>query len=296
MAFFAHNGHKLHYLERGRGEPLLLIHGLGSSGADWALQVPDLEARFRIIVPDLPGSGHSAALRDGCSIERLAASIWALCDHLGAERINIVGFSLGGAVALEMALTRPDAVRRIAMINSLASYRLDHWRKWLEAFLTLILVPMIGMRRASRLAARRLFPMPWQRTLRDRAERVVGAVPAAAYLLTGRALLRWTALERLHRLKAKTLIVAAEHDFTPLEEKRHLAQRLGAEFLVVRGSRHGTPFDAVRATNASLLAHLTDRPLPAAERLAIDEAAQLDLLALAGSIAEEHALGLAKLV
>jgi 3-oxoadipate enol-lactonase len=296
MAFFVHNGKKLHYLERGRGEPLLLIHGLGSSGADWALQVPALEGAFRIIVPDLPGSGHSAPPRGGCSIENLAESIWALCDHLGAEHINIVGFSMGGAVGLEMALARPQAVRRLAMINSLASYRLDHWRKWLEAILSLVLIPLIGMRRASRLAARRLFPLPWQRTLRDRAEEVVGAVPAAMYLLTGRALLRWTAAERLDELKAKVLIVAAEHDFTPLEEMRRLATRLGAEFLVVRGSRHGTPFDAVRATNASLLAHLKDQPMPAAEHLRIDEAAPLDSQALVGSIAEEHALALAKLV
>ena len=295
MAFFVHSGQKLHYLERGRGEPLLLIHGLGSSGADWALQVPALEDGFRIIVPDLPGAGHSAPLRDSCSIERLADTLWALCDHLGASRINIAGFSLGGAVALEMALTRPKQVRRLAMINSLATYRLDHWRKWLEAALTLTLVPLIGMRRASRLAARRLFPMPWQRTLRDRAEEVVAAVPADTYLLTGRAMLRWTAIDRLHRLKAKTLIVAAEHDFTPLEEKRRLALQLGADFLVVRGSRHGTPFDAVQATNAALLALLKDQPMPAAE-LRIDEAAQLDFMPVAGSLAEEHALSLPKLV
>jgi 3-oxoadipate enol-lactonase len=296
MAFFVHNGLKLHYLERGRGEPLLLIHGLGSSGADWALQAPALENRYRIVVPDLPGSGHSAPLRGGLSIERIADSLWALCDHLGAARINVAGFSLGGAVALEMALTRPKDVRRLAMINSLATYRLDHWRKWLEAALTLTLIPLIGMRRASRLAARRLFPLPGQRMLRERAEEIVGAVSADNYLLMGRALLRWTAVERLHRLEAKTLIVAAEHDFTPLEEKRLLAERLGAEFVLVRGSRHGTPFDAVRATNASLLALLEDRPMPIAERLRIDEAAQLDALLFAGSLAEEHALSHAKLV
>ena len=57
MAFFCDEKHSLHYLIRGRGEPLLLIHGLGGSGADWAFQVAALEKRFRVIVPDLPGSG-----------------------------------------------------------------------------------------------------------------------------------------------------------------------------------------------------------------------------------------------
>jgi 3-oxoadipate enol-lactonase len=296
MPYFVHDAAALHYLERGSGEPLLLIHGLGSSGADWALQVPALEQGFRIIVPDLPGSGHSAPLREPCSIGGLAASLWALCDHLGSSRINIVGFSLGGAVALEMALMRPDAVRRLALINSLATYRLDHWRKCLEAALSLALVALVGMRRASQLAAKRLFPMPWQGTLRERAAAVVSSVPPDNYVLTGRALLRWSAVDRLYRLKAKALVIAAEHDFTPLEEKRLLARRLAADFILVRGSRHGTPFDAVRATNAALLALLKDQPMPPAERLRLDEVDHSQQLPFAGSIAEEHALSFAKLV
>src|SRR5277367_5888879 len=121
MPLFVDDGRSLHYLERGSGEPLVLIHGLGSSGADWALQVPALQGRFRVIVPDLPGSGRSAALQTGCSIEKLAGALWALCEHVNAPRINVVGFSLGGAVGLEMALQRPHAVRRLALINSLAT-------------------------------------------------------------------------------------------------------------------------------------------------------------------------------
>jgi 3-oxoadipate enol-lactonase len=294
MAFFEHNERSIHYLERGRGEPLILIHGLGSSGADWALQVPSLEGRCRLIVPDLPGSGHSDPLREGYSVEDMAAALWALCDHLGVGRVHVVGFSLGGAVGLEMALQRPERVTKLGLINSLATYRLDHWSKWLEAALTLILIPLIGMRYASRLAARRLFPKPWQERLRQRAAAAVSAVPAARYLGTGRALLKWSAIERLERLKAKALVIAAENDFTPLEEKRALAVQLGADFMLVRGSRHGTPFDSVRATNEALLAFLNDQPLPPAERWIYDEAEHCGPLPFAGSIAEEHAFSLAK--
>lgn len=291
MALFVYDGGPLHYLERGHGEPLVLIHGLGMSGADWALQVPALEGRFRIIVPDLPGSGHSAPPRQGYTIDGFAAALWSLLDHLGESRVNIVGFSLGGAVGLEMALKRPESVRRLALINSLATYRLDHWSKWLEATLPILLIPLIGMRLAARLASRRLFPMPWQRSLRERATAVMSGVPARAYLDTGRALIGWSAIDRLHRLKSKSLVIAAENDFTPLEEKRLLAERLGAGFVVVRGSRHGTPFEAVRATNDSLLALLTDQALPSAEHWMCDEVAQLDELHFVGSIAEEHAVG-----
>jgi hypothetical protein len=152
--------------------------------------------------------------------------------------------------------------------------------------LTVALISIIGMRRAARVAAKRLFPMPWQYSLRERAVAVVSAVPASNYLLTGRALLRWSAIDRLARLKSKVLVIAAENDFTPLEEKRALALRLGADFLLVRGSRHGTPFDAVRATNAGLLALLTDQPLQ--PEWSCDEAEHFPDLSFAGSIAEEH--------
>jgi 3-oxoadipate enol-lactonase len=286
MAQFIYEGRPLHYLERGAGEPVMLLHGLGSSGADWALQVRVLERRFRVIVPDLPGSGHSAPLGQ-YSIERFARTLWALADHLELGRVNLVGFSLGGAVGLEMALQRPDAVPRLGLINSLASYRLDHWRKWLEACLPLVMIPLFGMRWAARMGARRLFPQPWQAALRERAAAVVSAVPKACYLATGLSLIGWTALARRSRLKARTLMIAAENDLTPLEEKQLHAAELGADLIVVRGSRHGTPFDAVQLTNASLLALLTDAPLPAADRWICDRTALP--LAFKGSLAEEHA-------
>src|ERR1700684_3142812 len=99
MPFFCNKKNpSINYVMRGQGEPLLFIHGLGGSGADWAFQVAALEKRFRVIVPDLPGSGHSPPPPGGYTIQGFAATLWALLDHLGVERTNIIGFSLGGAV------------------------------------------------------------------------------------------------------------------------------------------------------------------------------------------------------
>jgi len=290
MPIFERNGSALHYLVRGGGEPVLLIHGLGSSGCDWALQVPALETRFRTIVPDLPGCGHSAMPPGDFEIRDFADCLWDLLDHLGVERINIVGFSLGGAVGLEMALRRPQAVPRLALINSLASYVLDDWHKWFEARMPAALIGMLGMRAAAHLAAVRLFPEPWQKPMRARTRAVIAAVPASTYLGMGLALQRWTALDRLHRLRSRVLLLAAEHDYTPLAEKRVMAARMRAQLVVVRGSRHGTPFDSIQATNASLLAHLLDQALPHPARWTRDAPAHAGSLSLVGSIAEEHAM------
>ena len=88
-------------------------------------------------------------------------------------------------------------------------------------------------------------------------------------------------------LRSRTLVIAAEHDYTPLAEKRRLAERLRTDLIVVRGSRHGTPFDSIRITNASVLALLTDQSLPPAAEWVCDDPSQP--LDLDNSLAEEHA-------
>jgi 3-oxoadipate enol-lactonase len=267
-----HKTRSLYYRVRGKGENLLLIHGLGSSGADWEFQVRALERHFRVIVPDLPGTGYSPPFEGDFRISDCADVLWALLDHLQVSSANVAGFSLGGAVALEMALQRPQCVTRLALINTLLSYRINHWRKWLEARVPAILIRLMGMRCAARLAATRLFPMPWQRVLRERAAEVIGRVASKVYLGMAKALERWTASERLHRLQAKTLMIAAEHDFTPLAEKMAMAKAVHADMAIVHGSRHGTPFDSIKATNACLLAWFTDRPIRTSRRWVCDQA------------------------
>ncbi|MCZ8132958.1 MAG: alpha/beta hydrolase [Steroidobacteraceae bacterium] len=289
MPYFRHDGVDLHYLERGRGRPVVLIHGLGMCGGDWAFHVPALETHYRVILPDLRGSGRSSRPRGRYSIPQFARDMWALLDHLGIDSADLVGFSLGGAVALEMSLQRPERVPRLVTINSLASYRPDHWRKWLEARVQTLLVRWGGMPRTARLVAARVFPEPWQAALRERAITVIGATPPRPYLATVAALERWSCVRRLGRLRTRTLIVAAEHDYTPLEEKRELAAQLGAEFVVVSGSRHGTPFDAIRATNACIGAFLQDAPLPAPEDCRLDTPEDVPREPPPGSVAQEHA-------
>ena len=292
MPIFRNNDLELHYLERGTGEPVLLIHGLGSSGADWAFQMPALEKQFHVIAPDLPGSGHSSARGTVYSIKSFAESLWSLLDGLEKTQINIVGFSLGGAVALEMALQRPNCVPRLVLINSLASYQIDDWRKWFEVRKSLLLVRVLGMRHIARLIAGRLFPHPWQQPMRNRTRAVVSNVHSTAYVGMTKALQHWNATDRLELLQSRTLLIAAEHDYTPLAEKHALATQLHASIVVVRGSRHGTPFDSIVLTNASLLALLTDQVLPDTEEWEIDAPERLPAWPQNGSIAHEHASGL----
>jgi pimeloyl-ACP methyl ester carboxylesterase len=263
-------GHPVHWREHGRGDVVLLVHGLGSSGADWAFQILPLAERFRVIAPDLRGSGRSSAARGPFSVAQFAADLWALLDALDIEHAHLVGFSLGGAVALEMALAQPARARSLVTINSLPSYRIDHWRKWMEVHVQATMVRVLGLPRVARMVGARLFPLPHQAPMRDRVLAVLAANPPRAYLDTVRALAGWCAGERLAQLRTPTLMIAAEHDYTALAEKHVWAERMGAQLAVVRGSRHGTPFDAVNATNALLLAFLGGTPLPTDDTLEAD--------------------------
>lgn len=251
------NATELYYECIGEGAPLLLIHGLGSSGDDWAFQREDFAREHRLILPDLRGSGRSAKPPGPYSIAQFAADLLALLDAIGIEYTDILGFSLGGAVALEMALVRPERVRRLVLCNALANYRTDTWRKWLEARLQVALVHMLGLKRTARLIANRLFPHEDQAPKRQRVIDVVGANPKPAYLATIHALIGWSALERLSVLRCPTLLIAAEHDYTPLADKRAEAAHFPqVEFVVIKGSRHGTPFDAIEQFNACVLTFL----------------------------------------
>ncbi len=272
----------LHHREAGRGRAVVLLHGLGSSSADWVFQAVPLAAARRVIAPDLRGAGASAPVPVGHGIADYAADVWALLDRLKVADADLVGFSFGGAVALEMALQAPARVARLILINSLASYRVDHWRKWLEVYGQLAAIRLLGLPRTARAIARRLFPQPWQAAMRERVERVVGGARLADYRVAVRALNGWCALRRLDRLSARTLMIAAEFDYTPLAEKREHARRMGATLAVVAGSRHGTQFDAVAATNALLEAFLADRPLPSGLRA--DRADQAPVVPPAGWI------------
>lgn len=264
------NGTSIYYECEGRGPPLLMIHGLGSSGDDWAFQREEFARHFMLVLPDLRGSGRSAKPAGPYSIAQFAHDLWALLDALGVESAHILGFSLGGAVAQEMTLLQPARARSLVLCNALANYRTDTKRKWLEARMQVTLVHVLGLRRTATLIANRLFPHEDQAPKRQRVIDVVGANPKAAYLFTMRALIGWSALERIHAIACPVLILAAEYDYTPLADKRveaaHFPQM---EFVVIADSRHGTPFDATERFNASVLEFLMDASIDASAHHAI---------------------------
>jgi 3-oxoadipate enol-lactonase len=110
---FTHNqGVRLHWWEQGQGSPVLLIMGRRYSGAMWYPLLPALAARHRVICFDNRGTGDSAATWK-VSIEQLAGDALAVLDAAGAERAHVHGVSLGGGIALALAVRQPRRLRSL---------------------------------------------------------------------------------------------------------------------------------------------------------------------------------------
>lgn len=109
------NGITLAYEVQGTGDPLLLITGLGYGMWYWRKLAPELAQRYRVITFDNRGSGDSDKPEGPYTAELLAADTAGLLDGLGVEQTCVLGHSMGGFVAQELALTRPELVRKLIL-------------------------------------------------------------------------------------------------------------------------------------------------------------------------------------
>ncbi len=113
-----HKGKNISYRTRGKGPLVLLLHGFAEDGTIWKGQY-DLFPRHRLVVPDLPGTGDSELLEEA-SMESMAAAIKAVMDAEGAEKVILIGHSMGGYVALAFAERYPEALQALGLFHSTA--------------------------------------------------------------------------------------------------------------------------------------------------------------------------------
>jgi pimeloyl-ACP methyl ester carboxylesterase len=117
------NGIKTNYLEAGKGDPVVLIHGSGpgvTSYANWRLVLPALAENFRVLAPDMVGFGFSerpANIQYG--VQTWADQVVGLMDTLELPRAHMVGNSFGGAIALRIATQHPDRVGKLVLMGSM---------------------------------------------------------------------------------------------------------------------------------------------------------------------------------
>ena len=108
-------GFRMYYEVHGDGFPFLLINGLGGDHTEWLLQLPEFSRHFQVIVFDNRGAGDSEAPPGPYSTAQMADDAVALLSFLGISRTHVLGFSMGGMIAQEVALRHPERVDRLVL-------------------------------------------------------------------------------------------------------------------------------------------------------------------------------------
>jgi 3-oxoadipate enol-lactonase len=252
------DGGHLRYSTAGSGEPVVLIHGFSLDRTLWDAQWPAVSARYRAVRYDLRGYGESS-LPEGPYSH--VTDLVALLEALDARPAHVVGLSMGGRVALQLALEAPAAVRSLTLVDSvLDGYPMDD--AWSQRWRALVAAGKAGdVPQAKRL---------W---LEHELFAPLSAKPDVATAL-GAMVERYSgwhwghrdpgaggarpALELLATVTAPTLVVVGEHD---LPDFQRIARRLAADIPratleVVAGAGHVPNLEAADAFNAILLAHL----------------------------------------
>jgi pimeloyl-ACP methyl ester carboxylesterase len=249
----------LAWRERGTGEPVVLLHGLGGSRIAWEPQLAALGDRWRVVAWDMPGYGASASPDGPLSFGALADAVAQLIDLVAAERAHVVGLSFGGMVAQHAALRHPDRVASLALLSSSPAFGLDGTtaQDW----------------RAARLA-----PLDAGRTPSDFADDVLRAI-AGPHISPEALAGQRAAMERisadglraaidclvthdtradLPRIAAPALVLAGALDEeTPVTYAQVLADGIpGARLEVIEGAGHLLSAEAPDAVNALLAEHL----------------------------------------
>lgn len=106
------------YLRAGKGPAVVLVHGYLGGSRQWEAEIAHLSDRFDVIAPDLPGFGASAHLRGCDSIAGMAGAVFALLDRLAVRDFILLGHSMGGMIAQQMAATRPEAIRKLVLYGT----------------------------------------------------------------------------------------------------------------------------------------------------------------------------------
>jgi 3-oxoadipate enol-lactonase len=254
----AHDGVKLHVLTQGQGEPVLWLQGLNAPASAWAVQLAHFAASFQSIAPDSRGVGKSDAPPPPYTVKQLAADALQVLDVLSVQRAHVVGLSLGGAVAQELALAAPERVRSLALLSTFA-LQPPRSRALLQSWRNLYALAFTDRRAWELQAYAWLFTDRFWRgesNVRAALKFAESQPPQSIDGFQGQcdAALSHDTRDRLPRLKVPTLVLHGALDqLSPVSNAHELSQLIpDAELQILPDVGHAVNIEAQRAVNNAL--------------------------------------------
>ncbi len=253
---------ELYYERSGNGEPVLMIMGLATDRTAWAAQVPAFSERYHCVVYDHRGVGLSDAPSPPYSIATFAGDAAGLLDALGLARVHVVGTSMGGAVAMELALRHPARVASLSLHATWA--RTDAYlRRVMQIRKTLLRTA--GLLTSHQLIFLFAYTRPYFNAHAAEMQRAqqqilayMRAAPLEPYLGHIDAAIEHDCLERLGEIQVPTQVVVGREDIlTPPSLAREIVERIpGSTLVEVDGLGHGMFLEAPEAFNRVTFEHL----------------------------------------
>jgi len=238
------NNITLHYETTGQGHPLLFLNGLGMSVGDWEGQAGYFSKDYQVITFDCRGQGASEKPPGPYSISLFCDDTVGLLRSVKAWPTHLVGLSMGGMIAFQLAVSHPELVRSMVIVNSGPELILRTLTQKLEFLKRRLIVRIFGMRRMSEILADCLFPEKGQEVLRREMARRWAKNDKNAYNNSLQALIGWSVSKYLGEIRCPTLVVSADRDYTPVSYKQSYVSRMpDAELVEISNSRHATPMD-----------------------------------------------------
>ncbi len=251
------NGIDLRYETSGQGETVLFLHGLGSRSDDWQLQTPVFADNYRVLTADMRGHGRTSKPPGPYSVPMMADDVLGLLDALGVASAHVVGLSMGGMIAFQLAADHPERVRSLVIVNSGPELVAHSLSDRLRIFQRLLLARLFNPERTAHFLGPRLFPKPEQAQLRAMFIAQWAQNDPAAYRAAMRALVGWSVLDRVGRIVCPTLVLSGDRDYTPAATKAaYVAMMPNAQLVVIEDSGHATPIDQAERFNDCVLAFL----------------------------------------
>jgi pimeloyl-ACP methyl ester carboxylesterase len=251
----------LYYEIAGQGDPVVFIHGLGSSARDWEYQVPFFAPRYRVVVFDVRGHGRSDKPTGPYSVPLFAQDAAALIRALEAAPAHVVGISMGGMIALQLAVDEPALVRSLVVVNSGPELVVRTFRERLMILQRFLIVRLLRMRKMGEVLSQRLFPRPDQAPLRQMFVERWAENDPRAYREAMRALVGWSVADRLGDIRCPTLVIASDQDYTPVSAKEaYVARMPNARLVVIPDAHHAVTVERPEEFNQALLDFLAQQP------------------------------------
>ena len=248
------NAIELFYEIHGTGEPLLLIHGLGSSSRDWEYQLPAFTEHYQVITCDVRGHGQSAKPPGPYSVPMFADDIIQLMQALDIAPAHVLGISMGGMIAYQLAVDHPEMVKSLIAVNCNPELPVRNFKDRLAIWQREIIVQLIGMRKMGQVLSERLFIKPDQEKLRQIFVQRWAENDPKAYLAAMRAIVGWSVVAELPKLTMPVLVIAADQDYSFVDDKTaYIPLMPNAQMLVIEDSRHATPVERPEAFNQAVL-------------------------------------------